>query len=352
MIPGLMKSAFRSDWAEIPRQELVTWNQQLLETDASFFQYPYWNEPFREMYFAPRYLAYRAQGKFIAYVCILTFGVSSLRIGLVRRGPVSLIPNVEVPFLALEDLKNWAKHEGYVFLRFTHSNPECLERISSLGLTERVEAFPFYRDSCDELIVEQVEDDAQMLAKFQPVARRKIRKATEVGYDLRVSDSPEALINVWPLFLALSDRKGFRYRPLASYLDLIRLAQPHQSARLYTAYLGQKPIEAILIVRDRMTSHYMSGALDVNALQGEASPSCLLHWQAMRDFFRLGVKYYNLGTRSGTVYQFKSQFRPLEKIGSPPVTLVISPGMYRLWSALVLRLAPSLWPRMKRILFR
>jgi lipid II:glycine glycyltransferase (peptidoglycan interpeptide bridge formation enzyme) len=352
MIPSRMRRSFRSDWTEIPWRELVTWNQQLLQTDASFFQYPYWNEPFRKMYFAPRYLAYRSQGQFVAYVCILTFGISGLRIGLVRRGPVSLISDTEVPFLALRDLESWAKHEGYVFLRFTHTNPECLERLSSLGVTERIDAFPFYRDSCDELIVEQVEDDAQMLAGFQPIARRKIRKATEVGYDVRVSDSPEALVSVWPLFLALSGRKGFRYRPLSSYLDLMRFAQPHQSARLYAAYLGQQPVEAILIVRDRMTSHYMSGALDIDALQGKESPSCLLHWRAMRDFFHLGIKYYNLGTRSGTVYQFKSQFRPLEKVGAPPATLVISPGMYRCWSAIILRLAPSLWPKMKRIIFR
>lgn len=352
MIPGLMKSSFRSDWTEISWRELVAWNQQLLQTDASFFQYPFWNEPFREMYFVPRYLVYRSQGQFVAYVCILTLGVSGLRIGLVRRGPVSLITDAEVSFLALQDLQSWAKHEGYIFLRFTHSDSECLERVSSLGVTERIDAFPFYRDSCEELIVEQVEDDAQMLARFQPVARRKIKKAKEVGYDLRVSDSPEELINVWPLFSGLSKRKGFRYRPLNSYLDLIRLAQPHQSARLYAAFLGQRPVEAILIVRDRLTSHYMSGALDVDALQGKESPSCLLHWQAMRDFFRLGVKYYNLGTRSGTVYQFKSQFRPLEKVGAPPVTLVLRPGMYRLWSALMLRLAPSLWPRVKRLIFR
>jgi lipid II:glycine glycyltransferase (peptidoglycan interpeptide bridge formation enzyme) len=190
-----------------------------------------------------------------------------------------------------------------------------------------------------------------MLANFQPVARRKIKKASTVGYELSASDSPEAFEAVWPLFQKLSRRKAFTYRPLASYLDLIRLGRLHQCARLYVASLNKRPVAAIFIVRDRINASYMSGALDIDALQGQESPSCLLHWHAMRDSYRLGVKYYLLGTRSGLVYQFKRQFRPSERVIPPPVILVLNRGSYRLWSAAVRNLLP-LWPRFKKLLFR
>lgn len=338
-------------WTTIPQQELASWNQRLLQTDASLYQYPYWNEPFRRMYFSPQYLVYRSQNEPNAYVCILTIGLPRLKIGLVHRGPVSLGSGLAVSSSALEYLYQWAKDAGYIFLRFSHSDPEYLERIAVLGYSERTDSFPFYRDLSEELMIEQVEDDAQMLASFQPVARRKIKKASTVGYEISVSDSPEAFEAVWPLFQGLSKRKGFRYRPLASYLDLIRLARSQQCVRIYAAHLEGNPVGAILIIRDRINSCYMSGALDTDALQGQESPSCLLHWRAMRDLYRLGVRYYFLGTRSGLVYRFKQQFRPTERVIPPPVILVINRAGYRLWSGAVRNLM-LLWPRFKKLLFR
>jgi hypothetical protein len=340
-------------WVDIPQREFSNWNQRLLETDAPLSQYPYWNEPFRGMYFSPRYLVYGSHGQWVAYVCILALGFRGFQVGLVQRGPVSLTPGHAVPRTALQDLYRWAKVQGYVFLRFTHSDSQALERLASLGLSEQVDAFPLYIDHWrEELIVEQVADDTQMLASFQTIARRKIKKSIEVGYDVSVSESPEALSAVWPLFVSLSERKDFRYRPLSSYLDMVRLAQPHQCVRLYVASLEKKPVAAILIVRDRTTAYYISGALDVNALQDRPSPACQLHWQAMRDFFQLGAKYYHLGTKSGEVYQFKRQFHPVERVNPPPLTLVLNPGRYRVWTVAVLRFVLPLWPRIKRVLFR
>lgn len=339
----------RSDWRDIPPDELAAWNERLLLTDASLFQYPYWNEPLRKMRFSPRYLIYSSNGRPAAYACVLTLGIRGLCIGLLQRGPVSLLPDGHVPRSALEDLHGWAESRGYIFLRFTHSDPAFLECVASLGPSRREDAFPFYRDLREELTVEQVDDDATMLAGFQKTARQEIHKADQAGYAFQVTDSAEAMSDVWPLFASVSGKKGFRYRPLTSYVELIRLGRPHHLVRLYVAYLRDDPVEGILIVRDRDTAYYLSGALSVDALQGETSPSCLLHWRAMRDFFRLGVKYYHLGTRSGVVFQFKRKFRPAERVNPSPVTWVFHPRLYRAWSASVVRLGPFLWPKIKRL---
>jgi lipid II:glycine glycyltransferase (peptidoglycan interpeptide bridge formation enzyme) len=339
-------------WAEISVHELTGWNRDLLQTNASFFQFPYWNEPLRRMHFVPRYLTYRSNGSALAYVAVLTIGIPGMRIGLVQRGPVSLVPNQEVPITAFGALKQWAKRGGYIFLRFTHPDANFSNRLSIVAPFVNCDPFPFYRDFRDELIVEQVEDDAEMLGSFQSTARRKIRKAAEAGFEITSSDSSEKFCETWPLFLKLAKRKGFRHRPLASYLDLIKLASPHGCVRIYVAAMKQKPVESIVIVADRTTASYMSGALDTDALEGKPSPSCLLHWQAMRDFFRLGVKYYHLGTRSGEVYQFKRQFRPIERDNPPPLTLITNPLMFRVWAMTILRLGPIVWPCVKRLAFQ
>ena len=160
-----------------------------------------------------------------------------------------------------------------------------------------------------------------------------------------------SMIDAWSLFCILAERKGFIYRPLDSYVEMVNLAQPHQCLKIFLAYLNEKPVEAIVVVRDRMSSYYISGALDVVALSNkQESPACLLQWEAMRFFFRQGVKYHNLGTRSGKVYQFKRKFRPTERVNPPPLTLVTNRFLYSLWSVIVLRFSLPLWPRIKGII--
>jgi lipid II:glycine glycyltransferase (peptidoglycan interpeptide bridge formation enzyme) len=99
----------------------------------------------------------------------------------------------------------------------------------------------------------------------------------------------------------------------------------------------RKPIAALLNLQDRTTAHYFLGTIDVDALGDAPSPACLLHWHAMRHAVERGATFYNLGTRSGPVYTFKSKFRPVEHEHPPPLTFAVNPPMYKLWR----RLLPS-----------
>jgi lipid II:glycine glycyltransferase (peptidoglycan interpeptide bridge formation enzyme) len=126
---------------------------------------------------------------------------------------------------------------------------------------------------------------------------------------------------------------------MESYLDLVRMAREQGSVRFYMAYLNGRLVESIIVVRDGNTAHYVAGALDVEGIKGHttASPATLLHWNAMRDFCRLGVKYYSFG---GTVFAFKKKFRPLRRDFPPPVTVIIRPLLYRIFTGIVPRLQP------------
>lgn len=80
----------------------------------------------------------------------------------------------------------------------------------------------------------------------------------------------------------------------------------------------------------------------------------LLHWYAMREFARTDppCSYYDLGTRSGSVYRFKQKFDPIERQYPPPVTVVTNAATYALWSGAALPTATRMWPRVKTLLYR
>ncbi len=346
-------------WTELPSEQLHTWNQQLLQTDASFYQYPYWNEPRRKPYFSPRYLVYGSLDRPTAYVCVLTIGIAGVFIGLVEHGPVSLVADSTNRMSALHELVRWAKRHGYIFLRFSDSDHQFIESILSGGPAKRVDAFPFHRGRGDDLIVEQLQDDDQMLASFNATARYEIRRAQRLGYTLEVTDSPERFAEFWPLFEAHAIQKGFHRGPLLWSLDLIRFGRRHGCVRIYAAHRDNQLVQVILVIRDRTTAYYIVGALDVEALERKSSdsPSCFLHWLAMRDFYRLGVKYYSLGGgsakwRQSVFYQFKRKFNPVEKVYPPPVTIVTNWMLYHVWSSLGLCVMLTWWPRIRPIVRR
>jgi Acetyltransferase (GNAT) domain len=180
-----------------------------------------------------------------------------------------------------------------------------------MGAWERVPMYPF---PAHELRVELLKDEDKVLASFQNVVRREIRKCAEISYRIHSSDSPELLVQAWPIFLRMCERKGqqFYRRFVESYRSLVQLAKAHNCAKLYTAHLGGRLVQAILVVRDYDTGHYIAGALDVDALCGQKpSPSCLLHWTAMKDLIRSGSTRHDLGLLGvGSLQIFKNKFHP------------------------------------------
>jgi hypothetical protein len=311
----------------------------LLGTAAHLHQYPYWNEPLRRIRLRPTYLVYWRNGVRTAFVCILGLGVPWPRIGLIRHGPVSLVDAGVAPG-ALTELVRWARRSGYIFLRVSHSDAEVLDQLAATGHSNRSDPFPLYPHTAYELIVPQRPGDEDTLRTFQSVARRNLRAAERAQYRIAARNDPQGLAEVRAVYTALEQWKGRVYdRPFESYVDLLRLAAPHGRARVYSAWLGDRLVQFVLVVRDRDVAHYVIGALDREALAGAPSPSVLLHWHAMRDNFGQGAPFYDLGLwGSGSLPIFKRKFRPDERVFPPPVTVVLRPTLYRLW----LRALPAL----------
>ncbi len=340
-------------WRPIAAAALDGWSRRLMSTPASFVQYPYWNEPYRRLGFSPVYLACYREGAPCAYVALLRLGPPGFRFGLINAGPVALRGECVEPD-ALRALSAWARRHSYVFLRIKPQDAQAAQALAS-AQAQSENPFPFYGGyDSGVLLVDLTPSEAEILGSFQQIARRNIRAAEKVGYEIRASRSPQEFADAWPLFESVWRRKGVDHdRPRAVWEETIRAAG--DCARLYTAHLDGRLIEAILIFRDGATADYHLGALDVTALGDRASPSCLLHWRAMLEARAAGCRWYNLGWKDSEddpVYVFKRKFRPLERPTPAPLTLATDPLRYALWSRVGLPLLLRLWPRLRSLLLR
>jgi hypothetical protein len=336
-------------WSEIHRQDLPLWNEVLRETQTSLYQYPFWNESHRPLGLTPHYLAWGTPGRPLAYVCILTVGFRPAKIGLVFRGPTSLQPEEEIPQNALTELLDWARSQGYIFIRLTHSEPRVLEHVAAIADARPFDAFPYFLDYpilSPDFVVEQYDGECETLASFDREARRKIRRAAEIRYEFRSDDSPEALAELWPLYQECSRRKNFRLeRPLSVYMETLRLARPHNCARVYSAHLDGKAVGSTLVFRDQTTAHCLLAAFDADYKQS----AVFLHWKSMRDMFCLGARRYNLGPGPGTLARFKRQFSQHPSSFPGPLTVVLREDFFRVWWKAAFPVAKGLRPVLRRV---
>lgn len=331
---------------------MSTWNEQLLkEKTASIHQFPFVNEGLccsgglwvtipgrftplimgaRRWTTSPKYLVHESPSGRRTFVCIVTIGVPWVRVGCIVNGPTTL-DGEPVDLDAFRNLLLWARQHLFVALRVTHPEESVLQSLAAAGPSERVDGVPFYPRTESELYVDLSAGENSLLAGFQSVARQEIRKAHNAGYKISIDRSPDAMEKAWPAFASRSSQKGIRYRTLETYMRIMRAAEPHCAAHLFTAWLEEHPIAAILTLRDSSTVHYFLGTIDVNALGNAPSPMVLLQWEAMHHAASLGARFYNLGTRSGSVYKFKAKFRPIEYNRPIPLTFAVNPFLYRAW---------------------
>ena len=285
----------------------------------------------------------------IAFACVTTVGIWGFRFALVNHGPVIIQKD-----LACDAINSFIEYlsKRYVFAKFSPKDAVAEKNLLLLDElnVQRCDSFPFYAPPPEALLVEAVADSDVLIKQLSPTARRMVRKASRSDYEITTATKPEDFESVWHLFEMLSERKGFTYRPLRSYLNLIRYAGPHELVRIYTAKVNNEPVQSILILLDGNWAWYVSGALNVSGIIDNASPSFLLHFHAMQSLANeFGDLIYNLGTRSGKVEQFKSRFRPTLYEFPAPVTVVFDSIRYELYRNLILKYQAPLRSHAKKV---
>lgn len=349
---GPSAPAATASWFEVRQQDLPLWNDVLLDTNTSLYQFPFWNEPYRPLWLTPRYLAWGTQDRPLAFVSILTVGFGPAKIGLVFRGPACVHSRCALCHIAITELVEWARSHGYVFIRFTHSDPQVLSQLAVSSRAEDFDAFPYFLDYpvlSPDYVVEQFDDDAETLASFDREARRKIRRAREAGFEFHSDDCPQALAEAWSIYQDCARRKHFRLeRPLSVYMETMRLAREHNCVRLYSVRLNGKVVGSTLAFRDGAMAHSLLAAFDAD----HRNAAVFLHWHAMRDMYRQGAQRYNLGPGPGSLARFKQQFCDTPAEAPGVVTVVLNESLYQVWRKAIFPVAKNLRPMLRKIVSR
>lgn len=332
------------EWCEVSRDSYHLWDKKLAETACSYRQFPFWIAGHEEQGHKARFFYYGDIDRPVATVAIIEIGISPFRLALIDRGPfVFDTKNTETEKCSLSLIK-LAKKMGYSFVRFTCGQDEVFSILRRSDFATSHEPYPFSRDPRNHLIVTPKGTAQETLASFNETARRKIRKAADVGYEFRISNSKKDFELAWDLFEKLAVKKRFKLssKPKNVWQKIIELGEQNNRARLYLCtYEGQLVAAKIVVNGGRIAEGTLS-ALDVDSLQGKPSPAALLTWMAMRDAQELGCEYFDMGgpgdpKRNNNVFEFKRMFRPESRVAPEPACVVINPRRYWIWINVILR---------------
>lgn len=304
-------------YQKINKNILEKWDVKLFETDASYFQYPYYCSGYE---FMPNssceHFTINLNEEEIAFVSILNVKVGFLKIGLIIRGPVILKDNNEHEIL--KGLQNIQKKEGYFFLRI---NPNLGDDLIVAALENspaviKGNYFPIYNGSQSfDFVIDKAKSEEELLANYKPRARQSIRYALEEEFKIEVTSEIEELQEVYELFKKAAIKKEFTYRSYASYKSILENGSLNNLATLYLAKKDNVLVNALFIVKDKRGYTYFSGALSEGNYKPRNSPATLLQHKAITDcLMNENKKYYNISytSTSHPVYIFKSSFNPRE----------------------------------------
>ena len=212
-------AAIPAGWSELQPQDLAMWNNLLRGTDASLYQFPFWNEPYRRMWVTPRYLVWGSEHRPIAFATVLTVGFRPAqdRACFSRTGAnlagIPLCSKVRLSRVCLIGPARTATCSFASRTRIRRSWP-ARRRRTFLGF-RRFPLFPGLSVVAG-LLVQQYDCEEETLAIL--IARRAARFAAAPNPDTYFTRTilPAALQKSWPLYLDCANRKHFRLeRPLS-----------------------------------------------------------------------------------------------------------------------------------------
>ena len=168
---------------------------------------------------------------------------------------------------AMSALNRWLRNKNFAFVRFSHKDDVISAELIQVRGSIQANPFPFIPRYGGELIVPLKNNDSEMLADFQQIARQEIKKAATHECEIKRSNELADFESVWPIYANRAKQKSLRMGSLADYSSLFKLTPPQSSlVRVYTAYYGSNPVYSAVFLKECKMAHYFIGALDVEAL--------------------------------------------------------------------------------------
>lgn len=339
-------------WTIIQQSDLNIWQNKLYAYGAGIFQLPSWLDAFKKIgYLKPLYLGYDSHGR-KGYCGLLVARLPFMKIALIPGAPVMFGQQADASCYA--SLLQYLENNGFAFARFTGGYDKNILEQAAPGAIGG-ETFPFYKNVGSHFFVSKKDTPEELKAGFSATAKRLINRIAKDGsYRIIKDDTGEHLQEAYALFLRTGERKGFKYRPYEGYKALFNFNTGTVSyATLYLCYYNDKLVNAILVVRNKDTSMYMSGALDGEHIAANDTPAFYLHYQAMlHEFYTCNTAKYDLVYTPGRFGDFKTRFHPERVEDAPPATVVLSRWKYSVYTGTVLRFSPRIKRMAKLMLSR
>lgn len=340
-------------YKKLTQTEADLWNDKLRQTNASYFQYPYYGAGNTEL---PKssvsYYELYNNETLIGFTSILNVKVATVKIGLIIRGPVIL--DNESQQAVCDALNKIRQKEGYFFLRINPNNHNAdfcaiLEKHPKIF---KDDLFPIYKGSqAHDYIIENLQTEEEIVQYYKPRARQNLRYGAEEDFEISVSSSQEDMKKVYEVFRKVAEKKEFVFRSVKSYSQILQHGEKYNLAKLYIASKNNEIVNALFIVKDGYSFTYFSGALIEGDYRPRNSPATLLHHKVILDCLLNEKKqYYNISFTdpSHPVHTFKSSFNPV-KINFPGYyTFVGNKLTAKLFYLMLMKFGPRLRKLLKR----
>lgn len=321
-------------WQIIKQSKADIWNEKLKSTDAEFCQYPYYiSSEYTSIFSRPVFLNYVEDNSELAYAAIIEIGITPFKFGVVDCAPVLLRENVNLKSL-LDGLLQFARQKNYLYLQVRPpNNSPFIQLLEGNNSFKKELLFPFHKKVEYDLNIYN-KPEKELLAGFKMQCRRKIVLAGREPFEFKKIDDVKDLKEIRALFQKVVATKGYEFLPFHIYRDMYLKGHPHNLCDIYAVYLHGKMVNAVLVVKDRLSSyHYISG-LVVDGFKASESPPAKLHFHVMKDaFYNDGKQFYNMSYGgSSTLVRFKELFNPVEIKKSDYYTYVINKKTLKLFS--------------------
>lgn len=212
-------------------------------------------------------------------------------------GPVlnkQLLPE-EIPGVLsdlMHEIKKFIDLKNTIFIRLEPFHQEChsiFKGLRDLGFSNT----PFFTQPKDTLILNLMQNEAEILKNMKQKTRYNIRLATKKNVKIIKSNRPEEINIFYELLQKTCDRDNFRPHPLAHYENILKVLGPKQYAYVYHARYQDKVIASMIVTFFGKIATYLHGASS-NRYRN-LMPTYLMQWEAIKDAIALECRFYDFG---------------------------------------------------------
>ncbi len=154
----------------------------------------------------------------------------------------------------------------------------------------------------------ELKDIDRVYDRFLPALKRQIKKGEKLPHEVRTSVDSDHLKVVFDLILRSYKRQSQDFRFSFSQIKkLLETEKIRQRIRLFSIWLGDKPVSAMIIVVDKSCAYYWLAGGDHDHFPTGLNQ--VLMWKVLQELAQSGVECFDfVGANMETITRYKSSF--------------------------------------------